>query len=212
MNSPHHPESVPVVKARVPGTGQPPPQAAKYPGGPPEQPPESAATRRKRPNLLQVGALALFALGLVALSTWWVLSRLGAGESAPDMIPKDALRLINSRTPLPWRLSPLTVPDSGGDMAYAPESEGWGQQLREAHRAQEEGHYDAAIAQYSALVDGGDREVSHDALWGLASAYADAGQIEQAQKSYTLLTYLREDPRAARAFFRIGQLSQLDQL
>src|SRR5919201_6100275 len=134
MNSPHHPESVPVVKARVAGTGQPSPQAPQALGSPAGQtPPENTPAGRKRPSRLQVAAFALFVLGLVALSTWWLLSRREAVGSAPDMIHKASVRLINSQTPIPERRSPLTVTDNTGDMSYAPESEGWSQQLREAH-------------------------------------------------------------------------------
>src|SRR5918912_3633311 len=129
MTSPHHPESVPVVKARVAGAGQLPPQAPQAPGSPAGQPPpENTPASRKRPNRLQVAALGLFGLGLVALSTWWLLSRREAAGSAPDMIPKDSVRLINSQTPIPERRSPLAAKDSAGDMVYAPEAEGWSQQ------------------------------------------------------------------------------------
>jgi soluble lytic murein transglycosylase len=209
MDSSPHPDTLPTSKARVDGAGQPPLQDSS---GAPAQPPGNSVRPRKRPNPLLVGALVLFCLGLVGLSTWWLLSRREAAPAAPDMLPTDSVRLINSETPIPQRLSPLAVKDSPGDMAYAPESQGWAPALREARRAQDEGHYTSAISQYSALVGNAGQTLSHDALWGLASAYADAGLSLQAIRSYSLFTYLRQDPRSARAFFHIGDLYRQDHL
>jgi soluble lytic murein transglycosylase len=70
----------------------------------------------------------------------------------------------------------------------------------------DEGRYASAISQFSALVGSTNIEESHDALWGLAAAYNADDQSDLAIRTYSLFTYLRDDPRAARAFFRIGQI------
>ncbi|MFL5733340.1 MAG: tetratricopeptide repeat protein, partial [Chloroflexia bacterium] len=211
MDSSSQPDTLPPAKARLADAESPAPQSP--PGEPAHPPQQLTPPPRKRSRLLPLGLLVLFCLALVGLSTWWLLTRPGAQPSTPpDIIPRDAVRLINSETPIPERYSPVAVKDTLGDMAYAPESLRWSPEMREARRAQEEGRYTAAIAQYSALVGNPDLTVSHDALWGLASAYAAAGQTAQAIKSYSLFSFLRDDPRSARAFFQMGQLYKNDQL
>jgi soluble lytic murein transglycosylase len=157
-------------------------------------------------------ALAALALALVALATWGWLQRNGQGtqasQASQDILPKDAVALVNSTTPIPERHSPLTVRDEVNEIPYAPDSLGWSAALREADRARREGRYSQAIGQYSALVGDSDLALSHDALWGLAGTYEDAGFTELAIRSYALFTYLRDDPRSARAFFKIAQLQE----
>jgi soluble lytic murein transglycosylase len=153
--------------------------------------------------------LVLLALGLLMAATWWYLNRQQEGEQGAVTLPENPVAIINSTTtPIPERRSPLTVKDTLGDLLYAPESEKWSGALREAHRARTEGRYSAAIAQYSALVGSQARQEANDALWGLAGTYAQAGQTGPAIRAYSLFTYLRDDPRAPRAFFALGKLYQ----
>jgi soluble lytic murein transglycosylase len=154
--------------------------------------------------MLPIAGLALFLLGLVALSTWWVLSREGQAQVGSPGVPPNAVALVNSSTPITPTL-PTGARDTVGDLAYAPESERWTPALREAHRAQQEGRYSSAISQYSALVGSASAEEARDALWGLASAYHVSGQDDLALRTYSLFAGL-DDPRAVRALARIGQI------
>jgi soluble lytic murein transglycosylase len=152
--------------------------------------------------------LVLVALALVALATWVFLSRAKPASQADDIIPPNSVSLINSRTPIPERDSPLIARDVITGLVYAPEYLEWSPELREADRARQDGRYSSAISQYSALVNHPDRQTSHNALWGLAASYADDGQDTLAIRTYSLFTYLRDDPRASRAFFHIAQLHE----
>jgi hypothetical protein len=128
--------------------------------------PESApAPRRRRSSTILVPVLGLLALALIGLSTWWYMSRQGGGagvddppfttpEARPTSVPVNAVALINSSTPIPL-VAPRTAGNSTVDLASEPDSTGWSQALREAHRAREEGRYSSAISQYSALVGAG---------------------------------------------------------
>ncbi len=224
MNPPQQPENPPPVKAKVFGAdpyarslqaANDKTEGVRDQGSGIGNPNTRTASRSLIPDprslRWQTAILAAFLLGLVALATWGFLSRGGSG-SAPvaDMLPEDPVALINSSTPIPERASPLTIKDTVDDVAYAPESEGWSQAIREAHRTQDEGRYSSAISQYSGLVGSSNVKEAHNALWGLASAYADAGYDELAIRAYSLFTYLRDDPRAARAYFKIGQLEDKD--
>ncbi len=161
---------------------------------------------QRRLSPLQIAALGAVMLGLLALVAWGLFWPVGSPPPATEILPDNPVALINSSTPIANRNSPLTVRDIVDDISYAPESVGWTPALIEARRAQEEGRYASAISQYSALVGNANPVISHDALWGLASAYADAGQTDLAIRSYALFTYLRDDPRAARAYFKMGQI------
>src|SRR2546421_597795 len=135
VNPLHQPENSPPTKARV----------------------LIETSRGPRPSALrlQTAVLAAFLVGLVALATWGFLARREAEQSPEgDALPKDAVALINSSTPIAGRNSPLTLKDTVDEVAYAPESEGWSQAIRDAHQAQEEGRYSSAISLYSALVGG----------------------------------------------------------
>lgn len=208
-----------------PQPSQPPPRARIAEGAPhfvladePSAPPPAIASApqgntpssnpRKRTNLLMAAGLAFLLLGLVALSTWWVLNQQGTIggliSTGRSELPNDVVALINSSTPMP---SPAAKgpPDSPGPLQYAPPSEGWTPALREADRALQEGRYPAALSQYSALVSSSDPSEARNALWGLASAYDKAGQKLEAARSYTLFATL-DDPRSVRALVKLGQL------
>jgi len=200
-NPPH--TDPPSPKARV---SDPPPAQ--------ESPPTTllvpdAGPRRvyTRLNVVMAIGIALLSIGLVALATWSYLSK--QSDSAPVAqtdLPKDAIALINSSTPIPLRLPP-NVRDGTGNISLKPSSSSWGPALSEAHLAESEGRYSSAISQYSALVGAGQPGESRDALWGLASAYAASGQRDLALQAYSLFAGL-DDPRAAAAFVRAGQLDE----
>lgn len=165
------------------------------------------APKRKVPPWAAVLGL-LLALALLGGGTWWYLSRgQNSGAANPGLpgVPRDAVALINSITPLPTMTALSGPPDPLGSLAYAPASEDWSDALREAHRAQDEGRYSAAISQYGALVGSTSVAEARDALWGLASAYWQAGQGDLALRTYTLLSSL-DDPRAPRAYSRMAQI------
>gem|GEM_PF-331244 len=169
------------------------------------EPLEAGTDKSEKPRFSPLH-VAILAAALVAIAAgalgWWILSRQGAG-SVSD-VPRDAVAIINSSTPiaLNGRSWPPDMPDGLSD---PPESERWSGALREAHRAQEEGRYSAAISQYSALVGSGNSQEARDALWGLASAYAASGQRDTAIRAYSLFARL-DDPRAVRALARMAQL------
>src|SRR2546423_2692997 len=108
MEPPRQPDTPPPAKVRVGAGGQ---HTSPLPALVGEGVPGSeggAPQARRRPNALQVAALALFLLGLVAASTWWVLARQTSGSKREDALPKDSVSLINSTTtPIPERRSPL---------------------------------------------------------------------------------------------------------
>jgi soluble lytic murein transglycosylase len=202
--TPDHPNELPPTKVRVSGV-EPlrPPDTHESPETSSE---EVAPTQphRKRANMLPIAGLALFLLALVALSTWWVLSRDEQGQVGAPSVPANAVALVNSSTPISPTL-PTGAKDTVGDLAYAPEAERWTPALQGAYRAQQEGRYSSAISQYSALVSSASGEEARDALWGLASAYHVSGQDDLAIRTYLLFAGL-DDPRAVRALARIGQI------
>ncbi|HYO48879.1 MAG TPA: tetratricopeptide repeat protein, partial [Chloroflexia bacterium] len=204
--TPDHPNELPPARVRVSGV-EPEPHRPPDAQEPPEVASEEVAPtkpHRRRANMLPIAGLALFLLGLVALSTWWVLSRGEQGQVGASSVPANAVALVNSSTPISPTL-PTGARDTVGDLAYAPESERWTPALREARRAQEEGRYSSAISQYSALVGSASGEEAKDALWGLASAYSASAQDDLAIRTYLLFAGL-DDPRAVRALARIGQI------
>ncbi len=202
-NPPH--TDPPLPKAGVSESDQPPAQESR----PttllvPEARPRRTYTRL---NVAMAVGIAMLAIGLVALATWSYLSK--QSNSAPAAqadLPKDAIALINSSTPVALRLPP-NVKDGAGNISLKPSSSSWNSALSEAHLAESEGRYSSAISQYSALVGAGQPGKSRDALWGLASAYAASGQRDLALQAYSLFAGL-DDPRAAAAFVRAGQLDE----
>src|ERR1043165_5205979 len=119
MNPAEQPEIPPPMKARVSNAQVQSPQQVNS-----RQvltPSESGGWRR---SVLQTAILVVFLLGLVALATWGLLSKRDEGQSgAGDALPKDAVALINSSTPIVTRDSPLTIKDTVDDLPYAPESD-----------------------------------------------------------------------------------------
>jgi len=202
-NPPH--TDPPLPKARVSESDPPPAQESHSTTLlVPDVRPRRAYTRL---NLVMAIGIALLSIGLVALATWSYLSK--QSDSAPAAqadLPKDAIALINSSTPIPLRLPP-NVKDGAGNISLKPSSSSWGPALSEAHLAESEGRYSSAISQYSALVGAGQPGESRDALWSLASTYAASGQRDLALQAYSLFAGL-DDPRAAAAFVRAGQLDE----
>lgn len=164
-------------------------------------------TARKMQSWVTLVAVVL-ALALLGAGTWWYMAHGTGGPSTTSGqsgVPKDAVALINSSTALPTAVAPTGPKDPPGDLTYAPDSAGWSDALREAHRAQDEGRYSAAISQYAALVGSSSAGEARDALWGLASAYWQAGQGDLAIRTYTLLSGL-DDPRVPRAYAHMAQI------
>src|SRR4051794_41005129 len=188
MNTPRQPNEPPRIKARL---GDTDPMmttvlhdGALEPGRQTVLVPEQGTVRR-RPAAWQIVGITVLLLGLIGLSTWFYLERHEKAEDDSGMMPSNAVALVNSSTPIAERYSPLTTKDTVGEITYAPESDSWSPALKEAHRAQEDGHYTAAIAQYSALSASSNSNEAHDALWALASAYAESGQTDLAIRTYS---------------------------
>ncbi len=158
--------------------------------------------RRKR-TALGLIATGIFILLLLALSTWWFISR-DNGAMSSQGLQKETIALINSSTPVALQL-PAAARDSAGVIEIAPGAEGRSPALQEADLAMEEGRYDAAISQYSALVAAGTQSEARDALWGLADTYSRSGQNDLAIRAYSIFAGL-SDPRAVRALYKLGQL------
>lgn len=165
-----------------------------------------APARKMQPWMTLVAVL--LALALVGGGTWWYLMRERDAKSGLPGVPKDAVALVNSSTPLPTVAAPTGPKDPVGDagyLAYSPDSAAWSDALRAARRSQDEGRYSIAVSQYAALVGSSSVAEARDALWGLASAYWQAGQGELAIRTYILLSGL-DDPRAPRAYARMAQI------
>jgi soluble lytic murein transglycosylase len=194
------------VKVRAPETG---PLPAEEPRAI-EPAATKSAVKRVRPNPLMVAGIALLAVGLVALiafASWSYLSRQDpGGQAGTAEVPQDAVALINSSTPIPLR-APANVQDGAGAISFQPSSDNWSAALSDAHLAQMEGRYSSAISLYSDLVGRGKSGESRDALWGLASTYAAAGQRDLALRAYSLFASL-DDPRASAAYVRTGQIAE----
>ncbi|MBF6613145.1 MAG: transglycosylase SLT domain-containing protein [Chloroflexi bacterium] len=158
--------------------------------------------KRKRTTMGLI-ATGIFILLLLALSTWWFISR-DNGAMTSQGLPKETIALINSSTPVALQL-PAAARDSAGVIEIAPDAEGRSPALQEADLALEEGRYDAAISQYSALVAAGTQSEARDALWGLADTYSRSGQNDLAIRAYSIFAGL-SDPRAVRALYKLGQL------
>ncbi|MEO6458023.1 MAG: transglycosylase SLT domain-containing protein [Chloroflexia bacterium] len=165
--------------------------------------------RAKRIEWLQFGLLALLAVVLIGAAAWWLAGRQGEGDKGnmsegASEVPNGAVALINSSTPISLD-PPNSLKEDVANLDYRPESEGWTPALHEAHRAMIEGRHSAAVSQYAALVGSNQPQEAKDALWGLASAYASSGQYDLAVRTYSLFSQL-DDPRAARALARIGEV------
>jgi soluble lytic murein transglycosylase len=203
MDPNHTHTDPPSVQARVSETGpltphEPQATTPKAPGPKPQ---------RVRPNIFMVVGIALLSVGLVVLATWsYLYKQSDPASPGKSDLPKDTIALINSSTPIPAQLSP-NVQDTTGDLTLEPDSGSWTPALREAQRAETEGRYSSAISQYSALVGADTPGEARDALWGLASAYADSGQRDLALRAYSVFAGL-DDPRAPAAFVRVGELHE----
>jgi soluble lytic murein transglycosylase len=165
---------------------------------------KASSIKLKRAQLL---GLALLMVALVGAATWWAVSQPGGPASspvAPSDLPKDAVALINSSTPITLSV-PTGAKEITATLSDPPLSEAWTPALREARRALVEGRYTSAISQYSALVGSGGIAEAHAALWGLAETYAASSQRDLAIRAYTLYAGL-DDPLALTALYRVALL------
>jgi soluble lytic murein transglycosylase len=179
-------------------------------GGPQTTPLEEkkkpAGSRSPLITLLASGAVVLL---LLVGTLWWVLTMDdGLADTTPwSPLPNgDAVALINSSTPIPVRFPPMGA-DSVEGLDSSPDEQTWSPQLREAHKALDEGRYTAATSLFSALVGDGKSEAAQDALWGLAETYETSGQRELALRAYSLYSGLA-DERAIRGLYRVAMLSE----